>query len=447
MEREIILQKVQHLLEQPVLLLPENVLRNYVESFLSRREVFLKAARDFGTPLYILDEAAIVRKGLEFQSAFAAVLPRSKCFYAMKSNPHPFLLRTLVDQGFHLDVSSGWELEQALAQNPREIIFSGPAKTEAELRLACRHADKVTILLDSFAELAKLERVAAQENVVMRAGVRLMIEEKGLWRKFGIPLRRLEEFFLEARKHVRVNVRGLQFHASWNLDPSKQVDFLKRLGQSLRELPAETLARIEFIDIGGGYWPATGEWAHPGATPEGRLRQCLEPRIDEGLDHRCFPATALAEFAGQIRAALQEFIEPWVKTEIYLEPGRWISNGSMHILLRVEDAKAEDVVITDGATSAVGWERYETDYCPVLNLSRPSLHERSCVVFGSLCTPHDLWGYSVFGEAITAGDVLMIPDQGAYTYCLRQHFIKPLPDQVILGPEGWRRFEDKNHLK
>ena len=103
----------------------------------------------------------------------------------------------------------------------------------------------------------------------------------------------------------------------------------------------------------------------------------------------------------------------------------------MHLLLRVIDKKGTDLVITDGGTNAVGWERYESDYCPVLNLSQPAMEEKQCMILGSLCTPHDVWGYGYFGTGIEPGDILMIPDQGAYTYSLRQQFIKPVPEVVI----------------
>ncbi len=69
---------------------------------------------------------------------------------------------------------------------------------------------------------------------------------------------------------------------------------------------------------------------------------------------------------------------------------------------------------------------------PVLNLTRPALIETPCYVLGSLCTPHDVWGYSYWGTGIEEGDVLMIPTQGAYTYSLRQHFIKPVPKVASL---------------
>jgi diaminopimelate decarboxylase len=96
----------------------------------------------------------------------------------------------------------------------------------------------------------------------------------------------------------------------------------------------------------------------------------------------------------------------------------------MHILLRILDKKDRGTVITDGGTNLLGWERPLSEFIPILNLTRPSLKETKTHVYGSLCTPLDIWGHSVFGEGIEEGDILLIPDQGAYTYSLRQSFIK-----------------------
>jgi diaminopimelate decarboxylase len=102
----------------------------------------------------------------------------------------------------------------------------------------------------------------------------------------------------------------------------------------------------------------------------------------------------------------------------------------MQFLFTVIDKKDRDLVITDAGTNVIGWERFEVDYFPILNLSRSDLIERPCQVLGSLCTPHDVWGYSYFGRNIQPGDLLMIPCQGAYTYSLGQRFIKSLPKVV-----------------
>lgn len=426
------LEYASNLLGSHTPLLDKQQLKLFVNKFVNSRDRYLEICAKKGSPLFLIDQQALIKKASQFKTAFHAHIPDAYFYYAMKSNNHPLVSRNLVEQGFGLDVSSGKELGEALANNPSSIIFSGPGKTIQELTLACEHSGKVTVLMDSFAELKQLEQAAAKSNVRVRAGVRLMIEENGLWRKFGIPLRTLSQFFKEAKACTHVDLCGLQFHASWNLDTSKQTDFLARLGKELAKMDAPTLQSIKFVDIGGGYWPAEGEWMQPSATPEGKLKQCLDPQISEGMDHRCFEALAIDEFARQIAEALNENLFKYVKCNIFLEPGRWISNESMHILLKVMDKKAEDVVITDGGTNMIGWDRYETDYCPVINLSRPSSVEHSCMIFGSLCTPHDLWGYHYFGDGIEAGDVLLVANQGAYTYSLRQEFIKPLPSCEVV---------------
>ncbi len=434
-DRHDLLTAAANALDHPTPVLDRAELEVFVDSFLQRRAVFLEAHRRHGSPLYVLETQVLRDRAEQVLSAFRQELPAVRVYYAVKSNNCPLIARTLVEAGVGLDVSSGSELELALDCGAQDILFSGPGKTRPELSLAVAHRDCVTVLLDSFAELERLEWIAAKAEAAIRAGVRLTTNERGLWRKFGIPLADLPGFFARAEECPHVLVGGLQFHTSWNMDPGAQVAFLERLGAALRNLPAEHRAQLEFLDIGGGFWPPQGEWLQPAGTPEGKLREAIRPESEPtppSLTHHRFPAKPLDEFARDIAAALHAHVFPHLHCRICLEPGRWLCNDAMHLVLTVLDRKADDLVITDGGINAVGWERFETDYFPVLNLSRPSLEERECYVMGSLCTPHDLWGYSYFGSDLQPGDVLLIPTQGAYTYSLRQEFIKPLPEVVLV---------------
>jgi len=405
----------------------------FVEKFSAQRERFIDMRDTYGSPLYLFDEAALVERAAQFRQAFRELLPGCEFFYAVKSNDHPFLIKTLTAYGYGMDVSSARELRGALSLGATSIIFSGPGKTDEELALACDHAGQVIILIDSFGEMRRLQKIAASKETRVQAGVRLMVDENGLWRKFGIPLRDLAGFWNEARQAVNMDMCGLQFHSSWNHDAGRQTAFLCRIGQALAAMDQAFLKAMRFIDIGGGYWPEAGEWIQPQATPEGRLSQCLEPGDSEALAHYCLPAAPITEFAAQLTEAIRQNIFSHCDCAIHLEPGRWISHDAMHILLSVIDKKSDDVVITDGGGNMIGWERFEYDYFPVINLSRPGPQERPCMVFGSLCTPHDVWGYSYFGSGMEPGDLLLIPTQGAYTYGLRQTFIKSLPREVVFN--------------
>jgi diaminopimelate decarboxylase len=166
------------------------------------------------------------------------------------------------------------------------------------------------------------------------------------------------------------------------------------------------------------------------------LIEAVLPSRHPPTDRCKFAAAPIHEFARAIGAAVREHILPRVSCRICFEPGRWVCHEAMHLALTVVDRKGDDIAVTDAGTNAVGWERFESDYFPVINLSRPDTVERPMYVLGALCTPHDVWGYAYHGGDIQPGDVLLIPNQGAYTYSLRQEFIKPLPRVVDLaGPQ------------
>jgi diaminopimelate decarboxylase len=433
---ESLLKKAAEVLQQPNSVLNYDELAAFVGTFLKRADAFVETAHRHGSPLYVFEERALLERAAQFAAAFKETLGDIRIFYAVKSNNHPVLVSSLVRSGLGLDVSSGLELELALRCSCPDIIFSGPGKTDKELQLAVRHSNHVTVLIDSFGELDRLEKAAAELQTQINAGVRLTTDERGLWRKFGIPLARLDGFMQKAIGCSHVLLGGLQFHTSWNLDPGQQVDFIARLGQSLQNLTQNRRELIKFIDIGGGYWPPQGEWLQWAGTSKGRLHQALLNTSFPSTEHYKLSSSSITTFATKIGAAVQRHVAPYVDCLFYAEPGRWLCNDALHILLTVVDKKSEDLVITDGGTNIIGWERFETDYFPVINLSRPSKSEHKCFILGSLCTPHDVWGYGYFGKGIEAGDLLLIPNQGAYTYSLRQEFIKPLPEVVALYSAG-----------
>ena len=413
-------------------LLPPDELRAYVQHHFGRRDHYLQVLEKHPVPLYLQESSILRDRAGRLKRAFQKVLPAVNFYYAVKSNNHPDIARVLLEIDFGLDVSSGLELEMALDLGARDIIFSGPGKTDKELHLAVVHADQVVMLIDSFGELRRLESIAAGLNRTVRCGVRLTVNPNGLWRKFGIVAHELPVFYDEVCRCEHIQLLGLQFHSSWNLSPEPQIAFIRLLGEVLVDMPVGFKNRIEFIDIGGGYWPAQGEWLQAAGTPEGQLLQALGNQAGAVESHYRLSATPIEEFAAGLSAAIHEHLLPIVPCRICLEPGRWISNDAVQLLMSVVDKKAPDLVITDAGTNSVGWERFETDYFPILNLTRPSYSEQPCHILGSLCTPHDIWGYMYFGEDIQPGDILLIAAQGAYTYSLRQNFIKPFPSVVTI---------------
>ena len=398
--------------------LPPEVLERFVASYFSQRERFLAAP----SPAYLLDGQALRARALAFRRTFQELRHPCSFYFAVKSNNTPRVAAILLEEGFGLDVSGAPELEGALALGARDIIFSGPGKTAEELRLAAAHPE-VTVLLDSFGELERLEGEAAARGRVVRAGVRLSPEAVSPWSKFGIPPEELPRFCREARSRPHVRLEGVQCHTSWNMSPRPQCRFLETIAGALENVDQKSREQLTFLDVGGGYWPERGEWLRDDA-----------PSPDP-LGHRLEPASPLAHYARDLSRTLGTHRSLRALGRLCFEPGRWICDDAMHLTFSVVDVKGPDIAIADIGVNAVGWERFEQDYCPVLNLSHPSLRERPGVILGSLCTPHDVLGFSYFGEGLHPGDRLLIPCQKTYTRSLAQAFIKAIPPVVELPPE------------
>ena len=433
--------RLQEFLERDDAPLYPGELTGLARQALDGRTVYLEAARRYGTPQYLVEEERLAGQIGRFQRAFARPEQVARVHYAFKANPSLPVVRIVQRAGLAADASSGLELELAIRCGFERIVLSGPAKTDDELHLALRHGGRVTVHLDSFRELERLEELAAAAGRAIAAGIRLSTQSHGMWTKFGIPLEQLPELVRRAAGLRFVRLGGVQFHLSWNRRADGYRQTLTALGPLLQA--HRPVGGWRFVDIGGGYYPEDDEAVYPWLTPRGRLLSLLGLEPSEGppedWDQRYLvhPVQPIEAMADEIHQAFRTHVTgPLGETELWLEPGRYLVNPAVHVLLRVADVKADDVAITDGGTNLLGWERLEAEHVPLINLSRPSPTQRRCRVYGSLCTPHDLWGFTCYGSDLQVGDVLMLPAQGSYVQTLAQRFIKPICQTVVLDSDG-----------
>ncbi|MBU1018505.1 MAG: alanine racemase [Patescibacteria group bacterium] len=403
------------------------------------KEKFLRIVKQSKTPLYIFDKKEAQKNIRSFKNAFKKYGVDLSIFFATKSNYYPGLLRTVVSEGENIDVSSRRELKLALKAGSKRIIYTGPAKTRDDFELILKHHSKVTVNLESLRELELMAKMAREKKVTMRCGVRIYTKMQSGWTKFGIPLSDLKGFYDQAQKYKYINFCGVHFHISFNKTPDKYLKTLDELSKYFKKhFRVEERLDFEYIDIGGGFYPETSE----GIYPWNPNQETHIPDFDKHIKHmladkfkpRYLPIKVdpIDVFAEKISAVYKNTILPLLpNVHLYAEPGRFISHSTMHFLLTIMDVKDKNLAITDGGTNMVGWEKHQFFYyVPLINLSQFDLkREIPFVLYGSLCTPDDIWGYYMFTKGLPkSGDIILMPYQGAYTYTLAQEFIKEIPE-------------------
>ena len=218
-------------------------------------------AERYGTPSYIYSRAYLEQQFLSYQRALAG-RDHLIC-YAVKANSNIAVLNVLARLGAGFDIVSQGELERVLAAggDPAKVVFSGVAKTAAEMRRALQVGIHC-FNLESPAELALLQQVAAEMGVVAPVSVRINPDvdanthpyiSTGLKEnKFGIAIDEAPAVYQRAAELSNINVIGVDCHIGSQLtEISPFIDALDRVLALIDELAAGGIA-ISHLDLGGG---------------------------------------------------------------------------------------------------------------------------------------------------------------------------------------------------
>jgi diaminopimelate decarboxylase len=420
----------------------------YFSKYISalKQDKMIECANTFGTPQYLLDEDMLRERARFFTSTLSRNIPNIQFFYAMKCNDLPYISKVLSQEGFNADVAGGFELALALKLRFNRIIFTSPGKDESEIRLALKNNQKVILNIDNPDEVRRLKEVMKSTGFkkILKVSVRINPDSNVTWSKYGVPLQQLNSVLSDVRRIRNLRLVGLHFHSSWNKTPEKYLKKINALGRYLEE-NRKLAKELKFLDIGGGYFPEDTAILTKFSFKGELVRLLEEYHEKEGnvpdlnFNDKKFivrDVDPLENFAIEIGNNLKRSILPHnPKLQIFTEPGRFIVTHSTAILLKVI-AEKERAVIVDGGINMVGDYRFEEfSFAPIVNLTRPSMKIRKKTIFGPLCDPSDLWGYSYYGDKIRKGDILAVLHQGAYTFSVAWRFIKPNAKYTVISGE------------
>ncbi|MGB7770048.1 MAG: diaminopimelate decarboxylase [Verrucomicrobiia bacterium] len=384
-------------------------------------------ARKFGTPLYVYSQRTLTRHFQKLDRALAPV-EHLVCF-SVKSNSNLSVLRTLARLGSGFDMVSGGELQRVIAAggDPRQCVFAGVGKTEAEIEFALRQ-NIYSFNAESEAELHRINHVAARLKKIAPVAVRVnpgvdaythaKITTGTYANKFGIAFEQIEGVYARAARLQNLRLRGLQMHIGsqiTNAGPFEQA--VKKVLPLARRLTEQY--RIEFFSIGGGlgivYQPALASgqprwWKSPAA------KNILTP----------------ASYAARLVPLLRR-----LDLKILIEPGRFIVGNAGILVTRVEYVKRtgkKNFVIVDAAMNDLIRPAFYDAYHEIVPLARKGGARISSDVVGGICESGDYFCKDRPLPKAGEGDYLALLSAGAYGFVQASNYnTRPLAAEVLVN--------------
>lgn len=389
----------------------------------------VELAHEFGTPLYVLDEANFRQNCRDYHRYFKQPYG-TEVAYAGKTLLNLAVCRMIEQEGLALDVVSGGELYTAFkAGFPAEkLYFHGNNKSPAELQMALQ-AGIGRYMVDNVYELELLNRLAGQTGkkaaVILRltpgieAHTHEYIKTGQIDSKFGLVVENGQALagVKNALKLPNIRLKGLHCHIGSQIfelsSYAHAAEVMMSFAQLLREQTGYT---IEELDLGGG----------------------LGIYYTEGDEPR-----SIQEYADVVMGSVLNLASAYKYPvpKVIVEPGRSISGPAGSTLYTVGTVKdipgirkyvAVDGGMGDNPRPALYQARYEA--CLANKAEQPSVEVVS--VAGKCCESGDMLIWDIKLPAAEPGDILVVPCTGAYNYTMSMNYNRLGRPAMVLVNNG-----------
>lgn len=386
-------------------------------------------AKQYGTPLYLMDEDRIRQNCRLYLSAVRhAFGGNSRVLYASKAASFKRIYEIMREEGMGIDVVSAGEICTAVhAAYPLEnACFHSNNKTDADIVYAMENGVGCFVA-DNAEELYAVERIAAERGKIQNILLRLTpgidphtyaaISTGQVDSKFGsaIETGQAEEITRLALSLPHIHLSGFHCHVGSQVFDS---DVYERSAEVMLSFIADMKAKLgyeaEQLDLGGGY---------------GVRYVASQPVMDI--------AANIARVGGFIRKKTAELgiCQPM----ICLEPGRSIVADAGLTLYSVGTVKKipgykNYVSVDGGMTDNIRYALYGAPYTILPALDLCEARDMECSVVGRCCESGDILQEKVALPAtVKRGDLLACLTTGAYHYSMASNYNRiPRPPVVML---------------
>lgn len=402
-----------------------------VLTFAGRDTVAL--AKEYGTPLYLMDEERIRHNCRVYVSAMKKYFGETALsLFASKAASFKAVYKIVMEEGMGVDVVSCGEIYTAKSAGfaMENAYFHGNNKTDFDIEYAI-DCGLGYFVADSREELDSIDRIAGEKGVCQKVLLRITpgidphtydaVATGKVDSKFGsaIETGAAEEITKYTLGKKNISLQGFHCHVGSQVFDSdvffKSSDIMLEFIKDMRDKLGFT---AEILNLGGGY---------------GVRYVDKDPSIDIEAN--------IAQVAEMVKAKCSEL--GIVVPSIRMEPGRSIVADAGLTLYTVGSVKVipeykNYVSIDGGMTDNPRFALYGSEYTVALANKMNEECDFNCSVVGRCCECGDIIQENVsLPSSVCRGDIVAVMTTGAYNYSMASNYNRiPRPPIVMLTKNG-----------
>ena len=380
----------------------------------------VELAKEYGTPLYVIDEATLRGICKSYKQAFKEY-ENIKMMYACKALCTSAIIRILDEEGFGFDTVSAGEIYTVYKSgvDMQKVLFNGNNKSAQEIQLALEYGVG-RFSVDNFHEAELLNNIAAKKGITAEILLRITpgiechthdyIKTGQIDSKFGFDLTQLDSIInLIKTSYKNLNLRGLHAHiGSQIFETQCYYDEVEILVKEIARIKREHGISLDEMNIGGGLGVKYTESDNPPSV------SVLSDAV----------TNAMKKYAIGIPT-------------IYIEPGRSIISTAGVTLYTVGSTKQvpngrKYVAVDGGMADNPRPSMYQAQYTAEV-ANKPGFENTEKVtIAGRFCESGDILIENVDLPKLEAGDIICFYNTGAYNYSMSSNYNRVEKPAMVL---------------
>ncbi len=388
----------------------------------------VELCKKYGTPLYVIDENVVREHCRLYKNSIDEFYNgNGLVFFASKALCNLEMIRVVNSEGLGADSVSAGELYTVLkaGMDSEKICIHGNNKTDEELEFAIKN-NVGRIVIDSFSEIEKVDRIAKANNVKQKVLFRIkpgidahtheFIMTGQIDCKFGFALETGEakDAILKALEYENIVVAGVHCHIGSQIfesEPFKEA--AKILVNFMADIKDDTGYEMFELNLGGGFGVTYTEKDDPI-----RFNKYIE-EISVIIKEEC---------------AKRNIVLPF----IMMEPGRSIVGTAGVTLYKAGTIKdipgiRRYVSVDGGMTDNPRYILYQAEYTALVANKAGDEKSEMVTLAGKCCESGDLLGENMAIQSVESGDIIAVLTTGAYNYSMASNYNRiPRPAMVMV---------------